>query len=72
MRVAYNGACQTSAALLNTDAMNFVECQCAMTGERVPRTSESKDGTKRDAQVVVRAAVEVNRVAKLQPQPDWT
>jgi hypothetical protein len=36
------------------------------------RVSESKDGTKRDPQVVVRAAIEVNRVAKFQPQPDWT
>ena len=36
------------------------------------RTSESKDGAKRDAQVVVRSVIKVDRVAKLESQPDRT
>jgi len=34
--------------------------------------SESTDGTKDDPRVVMLAVIEVNRVPKLQPQPDST
>lgn len=34
--------------------------------------SESQKGAKRDPQVVVLTVIEVNQVAKLQPQSEWT